>query len=394
MMMKRYFLTFVGLIIVVTIFVFLSSSRKSDDLVPELLVEKVMTKVDSLIFRYDSLLSQKIDSSGLVGAAVVITYKGEIAHIKCYGVKESGGEDSINIHTVFRLASVSKTVTGVLTGILSEEQIVCLDDKVLDYLPGFSLKDSINTADLRIRHILSHTSGLVPHAYDNLVEAQVPFHIIMDSLQLVNISAVPGKLYGYQNVVFSLYDTISTVKTSKSFEELLQEKVFTPFGMSDASANFSAFADNNNIALPHSGHRTLSLNDRYYNTKPAAGINASISDMGQFLIALSGHDSTILSSSITEKVLTPQVISPLRRVYLRKWNHIESKHYALGWRIIGYQGHHVAYHGGYVQGYRAEIAYCRDEDFGIAYLTNSPGGVGSGVVPELLDMWLSNPSLK
>ncbi len=58
------------------------------------------------------------------------------------------------------------------------------------------------------------------------------------------------------------------------------------------------------------------------------------------------------------------------------------------------QGHHVAYHGGYVQGYRAEIAYCRDEDFGIAYLTNSPGGVGSGVVPELLDMWLSNPSLK
>ncbi len=387
MIKKKYLLLFASLIIVVALYSFLSNNRKTDSLANEIAVEKVMTKVDSLIFRYDSLLSQKIDSSTIVGAAVVITYKGEIAHIKCYGVKEAGGEDSIDIHTAFRLASVSKTVTGVLSGILSDEKLVCLDDKVIDYLPGFKLKDSINTTDLSIRHILSHTSGLVPHAYDNLVEAQIPFNIIMDSLQLVNISAVPGELYGYQNVVFSLYDTIASAKTSKSYEELLQEKVFTPFGMSDASASFSSFAGNNNIALPHRGQKTLALNNRYYNTIPAAGINASISDMGQFLIALSGHDSTVLSSDITEKVLTPQVISPLRRVYLRKWSDVESKHYALGWRIIGYQGHHVAYHGGYVQGYRAEIAYCRDEDFGIAYLTNSPGGVGSGVVPELLDMW-------
>jgi beta-lactamase class C len=77
----------------------------------------------------------------------------------------------------------------------------------------------------------------------------------------------------------------------------------------------------------------------------------------------------------------------LRWIYLRQWDRVDSKHYGLGWRIIGYKGRQVAYHGGYVSGYRAELAVCRDEGIGIAFLTNSPGKVGSRVVPDFLDMW-------
>ncbi len=382
----RYILVIVALIAGFAIVIFKAKAGPVDEPVEEIVVEKVYTKMDSLIFRYDSIVSENIERKGSVGAALVITYKGEIAHLKCYGVKENGKTDSINKNTVFRLASVSKTVTGVLAGILADEGTIGLDDKVTAYLPGFKLKDSINTTDLSIRNILSHTSGLVPHAYDNLVEAQEPFSVIMDSLRLVNISAPPGELYGYQNAVFSMYDTIATLATSQSFAALLQAKVFSPFGMDNASAGFAPFKENPNKAMPHSGHRVLRLNDRYYNTNPAAGINASISDMGQFLIALSGSNSNVLNSNVADTVLSPQVLSPLRRVYLRKWNGVESKHYGLGWRIIGYNGRDVAYHGGYVRGYRAEIALCREEEVGIAFLTNSPGNVGSMVVPVFLDM--------
>jgi len=302
-------------------------------------------------------------------------------------VKDVSGNDPINENTIFRLASVSKTVTGVLAGILDNKGIVDLDDKVMDYLPGFKLKDSLNTSDLSVRHVLSHTSGLVPHAYDNLVEARYPLKTLIDSLKYVNISDIPGKLYGYQNVVFSLYDTISEVGSGKKFIDLLQEEVFGPFGMQNASAGFQSFFDNNNKALPHSRNNLLSLNDKYYNTNPAAGVNASISDMGQFLIALSGFDPEVIPAGVADTVLSPQVLSPLRRVYLRKWDGVESKQYALGWRIIGYKGHEIGYHGGYVQGYQAEVAVCREEELGIAFLTNSPVGVGSGAVPLFLDLY-------
>ena len=391
MIKRRYILALTAVIILSAGYYYQSKAKASDILVEEIVEEKVYTKMDTLISQYDSLLSNKIESLGSVGAAVVITYKNEIAFLKCYGVKEEGGKDSIDINTIFRLASVSKTITGVLAGILAEENEIGLDDKVIDYLPEFKLKDSINTNDLSIRNILSHTSGLVPHAYDNLVEARIPFSIIMDSLQRVNISDVPGKLYGYQNVVFSLYDTISSIKTGKSFDNLLHEKVFIPFGMNDASAGFTSFTENENKAFPHSRYKgkykSLALNNRYYNTNPAAGINASISDMGQFLLALSGHDTSILDSHVPKEVLEPQVISPLKWNYLRKWDKVESKHYALGWRIIGYKGNQIAYHGGYVQGYKAEVALCLEEDLGIAFLTNSPNGLSSMTVPSFLNMY-------
>ncbi|MEX0987516.1 MAG: serine hydrolase domain-containing protein [Bacteroidales bacterium] len=356
------------------------------------MVEKVPTRMDTMVHQYDSILTALHHDESTVGAAVVVTCDGEIVYLKCYGIKEAEGYDSIDKNTVFRLASVSKPVTGVLAGILANEQLINLDDRIIEFLPDFALKDSLSTGALSIRNILSHTSGLVPHAYDNLVEADVPFHVIMDSLRRVNISALPGILYGYQNVVFSLYDTIAAIKTGMTFEELLREKVFVPLKMDNASSGFTSFAENQNKAMPHGringSYRVLPLNDRYYNTNPAAGINASISDMGQFLTALTNHDHLLLPANVVDTVFNPQVVSPLRRIYLRRWGPVESKYYGLGWRIIGYKGRQIAYHGGYVRGYRAEIAVCREDGIGIAYLTNSPGKVGSEVVPIFLDMYM------
>lgn len=395
MIKPRYILLLTLVLAAIILFYFYKVNARPSPVLEEKTtetIEKVYTKIDTSIFNFDRLFTQMLDSSGTVGAAVVITYKGEIVFMKCFGVKESGKKDPIDRNTVFRLASVSKTFTGVLAGILSEEKIIGLDDRVNNYLPGFKLKDSINTYNLSISHILSHTSGLVPHAYDNLAEAGVSFPVIMDSLWRVNISAPPGKLYGYQNVVFSLIDTILAVKTGKSYGELLEEKMFEPFGMMDASTGFQPFEENENKAYPHyrskSKYKVLPLNNRYYNTNPAAGINASISDMSQFLLALSENDSPKVSQYVVNEVFRPHIITPLRWNYLKNWNGVESKDYGLGWRIIGFRGRTIAYHGGYVQGYRAEIALCREEGLGIAYLTNSPNWVGSVSVPLFLDMFL------
>ena len=387
MIKPKYILPSVFFLILVTVLLCQIRSSGSEQIVEAPVMEKVYTRTDSIVSHYDNLLAPLIDSSGTVGAAVVITHAGRIEYLKCFGLKKAAGNNPVDENTIFRLASVSKTVTGVLAGILDKEGMISLDDRVIDYLPGFRLKDSVNTHDLTIRHVLSHTSGLVPHAYDNLVEAGYPLKTIMDSLKYVNISDIPGKLYGYQNVIFSLYDTISEAVSGMKFNDLLQEKVFGPFGMHNASAGFQSFKESYNKALPHSRQRVLSLNDRYYNTNPAAGINASISDMGRFLLAVTGYRSQVLPVPVADTMLSPQVLSPLRRVYLRKWDGVESKHYGLGWRIIGYKGHQIGYHGGYVQGYQAEIAVCREEGLGIAFLTNSPNGVASGVVPMFLDLY-------
>lgn len=397
-MKKRIYILTV-FIILLALLAFQQNNETSDAAEPsaEIIVkpqpksERKPTEIDGLLRQYDSLITAEFKETGSVGAAVAVTYKGQIAYLKCFGVKKVGTNDSINENTIFRLASVSKTVSGVLAGILDEENIVHLDDKVVKYIPGFRLKNPKSTSEITIRNLLSHTSGLVPHAYDLMVEDKVPFSQIMDRLAEVNIAAPPGKIYAYQNVMFSLLDTIITKKTAVKYPLLLKEKLFIPFGMKDASADFQSFKNSDNKAYPHSGARghyhVLRLNDRYYNTAPAAGVNASISDMAHFLLALINKKNSVVDNEIRQTVFTPQINSHLSRSYLHRWDKVDSKQYAIGWRIIGYKGRKVAYHGGYVQGYRAEIALCEKEDVGIVFLCNSPNSIAAQSIPDFLNIF-------
>lgn len=351
-----------------------------------------LVEIAHTVSQFDSTLNANLKQSGTVGAALVITYKGKVALLKCFGVRKAGENNLVNENTVFRLASVSKSVTGVLAGILDDENIIDLDDLVSIYLPNLALKNQESTRELKVRHLLSHTSGLIPHTYDLMVEDKVPLSKIIERLDEVDITAPPGQLYGYQNVLYSIYDPITEVKTHKSFQQVMQEKVFNPLGMDDASLNFEDFKNNDNKAFPHynRGNNRFSpmrLNDRYYNTAPAAGVNASISDLGHFLVALTDENSTVVSDNVRETVFTPQVKSPLKRSYFRSWGRgIESKQYSIGWRIVDYKGRRVAYHGGYVLGYKAEIALCEEEEIGIALLCNSPNSETAKNIPTFLNM--------
>lgn len=395
-MRKRHFVAMIALFIVLVVTFTLQSKEENKSEIAEEAYLPEIKKIDrtieikSALNAFDTLFLKLTEESGTVGGAVAIVYKNQIVFLKCIGVCKAGGADSVDQNTVFRLASVSKTITGVLAGILSAGNVIGLDDKVVDYIPGFKLSNHESTRSLTVRNILSHTSGLVPHAFDNLVEEHVPFRQIVARLKDAALNAPPGELYAYQNVVFSLYDTITAVKTGKKFGETLAEKVFVPFHMNHASVGFDAFKSNPNKAYPHFGSkgnfRTLSLNDRYYSTAPAAGINASISDLANFMLELLNDSSKYVTSEIRETVFTPQVVSPLNHRYFAHWKNVRSKKYALGWRTVEYKNRDVAYHGGYVRGYRAEIAVCFDEDTGIAYLSNSPGPAGTKIVPAFLDL--------
>jgi beta-lactamase class C len=356
---------------------------KSDSLAAESIPEPL--DIEEIIQEYDSLITAEIKSSGTVGAAVAITYKNQVVLLKCFGLRKSGTKDSINENTIFRLASVSKPISGVLAGILADENIIGLDDKVTSYIPDLKLKNKEITQELTIRNILSHTTGLAPHAYDDLVEQKVPLNQIMNQLYMVNTSSNPGQLYGYQNVMFSLFDPIVEGKTGKNYGDVLKEKLFVPFGMNDASTGFESFRNDENKALPHAGTTSIKLNDRYYNTIPAAGINASISDMKNFLLTLLNDTSKVVNSHVEEMIFTPQIQTDLSRGYFSQWNKVDSKEYGIGWRIVGYKGRKVAYHGGFVRGYRAEIALCKDEQVGIVYLSNSPSTIAARSVPEFIN---------
>jgi len=357
---------------------------------PALLHEETAPALGA-IREYADRLGRILDSTQTVGAAFTIVYDGQVVATGTYGVRRKGSNAKVNRHTVFRLASVSKGFSGALACLLEHDGLLSLDDRVVTYLPGFRLKDSASTAELTIRHILSHTSGLVPHAYDNLVEADEPLGDIIERLHEVDISAAPGTLYGYQNVVFSMLAPVAEQVSGTSFAQLMDEKIFEPLGMKDASAGRIDLGHSYNVAYPHvrgkHGFIPLDLHEGYYNVLPAAGVNASIDDMGQWLLALLGNRGDLFPDTVRRQLETPVIYTPLKAVYTRAWGPVSERHYSLGWRIYHYRGRKIVYHGGYVRGYRAEIAFCPEEKTGIAFLQNSPNGIASESIPGFFDLF-------
>jgi beta-lactamase class C len=338
-----------------------------------------------------AFMERELDSSHTVGAAYTIVYDGKVVYTGTFGERKRGSRQKIDEHTLFRLASVSKGFAGALACLLEMDGVFSLEEKVVDYYPDFRLKDSVSTADLTIEHILSHTSGLVPYAFDNLVEADEELHSIIERLPEVNISAPPGEVYGYQNVLFSMLDPIARRATGVPYQVLLQEKIFNPLGMTDASAGPVNLLENPNMAFPHvktgKGYVSLNPHEGYYNVIPAAGVNASISDMGQWLLALLGYKPEQLPDTVCKRLASPIIYTPLKWRYTRYWKPFRERYYSLGWRIYRYQGRNVVYHGGYIRGYRAEIGFCPEENVGIAFLQNSPNGLASQCVPAFLDFF-------
>lgn len=325
------------------------------------------------------------------GAAVAIVKDSTIVYLKGFGVKEIGTQDSIDVHTVFRLASVSKPFASFLTGILKEEGRIGWDDKISRHVPEFKLASPDQTSRLTVRNVLSHTTGLPFHAYTNLVESGLPLTDMLKRLEEVPLSSHVGQQYSYQNVAYSLVGEAIKSSTGKSYEAWMIEKVFGPLKMKDASIDYFSMVTNENIAQPHlprkGGWRKVSINNTYYNVSPAGGVNASISDMAQWMIALLGKRSDVISPQTLQEMYTPVIKAPSKNRNYGRMQRLKNSYYGLGWRILHYPNDTLIYHGGYVNGYRSEVAINQKENIAICILANSPGELPDTGIPIFFSIY-------
>jgi beta-lactamase class C len=185
----------------------------------------------------------------------------------------------------------------------------------------------------------------------------------------------PGKCYGYQNSVFSLVDPVVKKATNQDYGTLIEQRIFKPLNMSTASVGFDAFISSPNRAEPHARRKgqwkTVTVQPNYYRAAPAAGVNASILDMGKFLQAQLGSMPQVLSPEMISNLSKPRV-KTRRELYRKQWKTmLSAAHYGLGWRIYQLGDEQLVYHGGWVSGFRADVAFSLTHNIGIAVLLNA-----------------------
>lgn len=344
----------------------------------------------SLTHRYKRWVRHAMQREGVPGAAIAIVKDSTVMMLDGFGVKKVGTPDSVDVHTVFRLASLSKGFASVLTAQYVEEGCLNWDDKIKSHVPYFALRNRSHTDNMTIRHVLSHTTGLPRHTFSNLLNQGAYYDEIFSKLREVRIPHRLGTRYNYQNVVYSLVGDVIYAATDKSYARLLGERIFEPAGMKDASATFEAMLETPNIAHPHDLQRngryeTAEVLRNYYEVIPAAGVNASISDMAQWLQVLMGNRPDVISEAALAQIFTPQV--EVNLLEMRDWQGLQRAWYGLGWRILDFDHKMLVYHGGFVNGYRTEIAFDPRDKVGIVVLSNGVSNFIGDSVEQFFNMY-------
>jgi beta-lactamase class C len=346
---------------------------------------------------------RQIMATGVVPAlAVGIVYQGNPIYLRTLGERVAGSDLAIDAHTRFRIASMSKPMAAALTGKLVQQGYLRWDTPVSLVVPAFRLKDP-NSLFLSVSELLSHRSGLAHHTLDDEMEAASEIESIRALLPKQKSLCPIGSCFQYQNVVFNYTADVVYAVTGNFFDAEMKRQLFEPIGMQRANIGLDALSEDDNWARPHvrqwqrgigGVNVPVAVKPNYYWLPAAAGVNASLSDMTQWLIALLGHKPEALSEDVVAELARIQIVTPRERLGV-KWRlaRLDSASYGLGLRIFDYKGHRILFHAGAVQGYRGMFVVAPDKDAAFVVMWNAQAGPPASLVPRILDRWFNQPAV-
>jgi beta-lactamase class C len=332
----------------------------------------------------DGRIRAMMTDRSMEGLAVAVVENGRLAFVKGYGVTATRDGEPVDARTVFRWASLSKTIAGTLSARLADEGTFSLSDPVATFNTSLRLPGDAQNS-LTVEQLLSQRTGLGKNAYDGQLEDGQDPARIRNALGGLKPVCPPGTCHTYQNIA---YDTISEViaaRTGAPYAVAVKNRVFGPLGMTGASVGMAGLTSAAHWARPHRHGAELKLSEAYYRVPAAAGVNSTIVDLAIWMQAQMGLRPDVLPPAVLDAVQRPRVATgrPYGRLNIAR--ELKSPGYGLGMRSFDYKGHHLIGHSGGVSGYRSTMMFDPATKTGVVMLWNSDANLPFRFQAEFFD---------
>lgn len=196
----------------------------------------------------DQLLRDALPSLG-GGAALLLVDSERILYRKAFG--------NLKIDQVLPIASATKWLSGALILSLVDEGNLSLDDSVAQYMPDFTEQK----AQITIRQLFAHTSGLPPEASCRNNRA-TSLEDCAKAIARLPLQAEPGATFHYGGVSMHVGGRVAEVATGKAWNDIFIEKIAGPLGMQQT--DYHAYGATQN-------------------PRPAGDARSSLDEYGRFL---------------------------------------------------------------------------------------------------------------
>jgi CubicO group peptidase (beta-lactamase class C family) len=338
-----------------------AADEKAASALPAERVEALDTAIETLRQRFR-----------VPGLAVGIVDGGVPVYVRGFGVRDAQSSEPVTPHTLFHVASISKTFTATAVMQLVEQGRMKLDDPIGRYLPEFS------NSPITLTHLLTHSAGLADWYRASGATDERAVAEFVSKVAQHDLAYAPGQGWDYSDTAFNILGIAVEAVSAETYPQYMQRHVLVPARMTESS--FEQPADSAAIAWPHLGEILVRRAPKYPWDRvflPSAGLAASVTDLMQWASVNLSRDPALLSPTSYETMFQHRLDSA--------W---EGMGMGLGWQLERRDERWLPRHAGGEYGFSALLTLFPEQQRAIVILSNgetTPRMAIRDVVEAVLD---------
>jgi len=326
--------------------------------------------------KVDAAVHDVLTKTGVPSASVGIVEGGQIVFTKAYGSARLDPPMNATTNLRYAIGSISKQFTAACVLLLQEEGKLSIDDPIAKYFPELTRAN-----DVKIRNILSHTSGYEDYApQDYTIPAwtkPTTADKVVHEWATRPLDFEPGSQYQYSNTNFNIAGLIVEKVSGEPFWSFLSRRVLKPLGMTQ-----TIDLDTEHDKLEPVGYMRNALGPLRPAIMEASGWYFADGEMAMPVGDLLVWDISLMNRSLH----SPASYDAMETE--QKLTTGQTARYGLGVSLSVRNGHRMVAHGGEVGGFVAQNVVFPDDKIAIAVLTNQEASAAAGGIARAVSVLL------
>jgi D-alanyl-D-alanine carboxypeptidase len=178
----------------------------------------------------DAFITRTVADQQAIGVTVGVMQDGKGVFSKGYGLANISSKTPVSTNTIFAVGSITKQFTCAIALQMEQEGKLKFDDRVSRYRADFGHANEITLRDLG-NHVSGYRDYYPLDFVDRPMANEIAEEDLLKSFTAKPLDFEPGSRYSYSNTGYLLLGSVTALVSRKPFEQSLQERIFTPLGM-------------------------------------------------------------------------------------------------------------------------------------------------------------------
>ena len=329
---------------------------------------------------FDAYMEKTLKDWNTPGIGVGIVVNDKLVFAKGYGYRDLEKKLPFTPTTLCPIASNSKLFTAVAAGMLVEEGNLTWDRPVRESVPSVRFYNDELNNNVTLRDMLSHRTGVTRH---DSIWFKSPFTRpeLFEKLRYLEPQEPMRQTFLYNNLMFAGVGQIIELKSGKTWEQFVRERIFAPLDMKATNYTIADMTANPDHGVPFREKRDsfeLYKIPYYEDTEgvaPAGAIISNIDELSHWVIALMNegkyNGKQVLPSSVLKETMRPAIGLPNSLGEALGFWELLNPAYGMGRQTAAYRGHLLTFHGGDLPGFHSQVSFLPNDKIGVIVLVIS-----------------------